>query len=332
MTYYHGVLDFCESFKEPIPFLPLTLPSKIFINKAFNRQFDILNSFRPQPPFIWKLIQELDSFPQTFQCPSNIPSTPQVLKAKRFLSDKLILSAPDKNSGIPDLYCPTILWENMRSSFWCNIHFQKQPHLSEQSILSYFKYTFDANNWNLYGSFNVHGSAPYPYMNRKFKDLSRNRGIISYFHHPLKDIYFRAAAGLMTCLKALDFFHTNLFNPMQALPTMKLLFLYLNNKFGSETVFHSWAADVKEMYDWLPQSDIRYLFFAQLNGCSHISPKNIEEIQLLSFLKRQNVAELENHINQMNLSTFLLKKSSGSVSLKLLMHTLFSTRLCSFNF
>ena len=256
MTYYHGVLDFCESFKEPIPFLPLTLPSKIFVNKAFNRQFDILNSFRPQPPFIWKLIQELDSFPQTFQCPSNIPSTPQVLKAKRFLSDKLILSAPDKNSGIPDLYCPTILWENMRSSFWCNIHFQKQPHLSEQSILSYFKYTFDANNWNLYGSFNVHGSAPYPYMNRKFKDLSRNRGIISYFHHPLKDIYFRAAAGLMTCLKALDFFHTNLFNPMQALPTMKLLFLYLNNKFGSETVFHSWAADVKEMYDWLPQSDI----------------------------------------------------------------------------
>ena len=75
---------------------------------------------------------------------------------------------------------------------------------------------------------------------------------------------------------------------------------------------------------------LNLIFFAQLNGCSHISPKNIEEIQLLSFLKRQNVAELENHINQMNLSTFLLKKSSGSVSLKLLMHTLFSTRLCSF--
>ena len=74
---------------------------------------------------------------------------------------------------------------------------------------------------------------------------------------------------------------------------------------------------------------LNLIFFAQLNGRSHISPKNIEEIQLLSFLKRQNVAELENHINQMNLSTFLLKKSSGSVSLKLLMHTLFSTRLFS---
>ena len=60
----------------------------------------------------------------------------------------------------------------------------------------------------------------------------------------------------MTCLKAVDFFHSNLFNPTQALPTMKLLFMQLHNKFGSETVFNTWAADVKEMYDWLPQSDI----------------------------------------------------------------------------
>jgi hypothetical protein len=37
---------------------------------------------------------------------------------------------------------------------------------------------------------------------------------------------------------------------------MKLLFLQLHNKFDSETTFHSWAADVKEMYDWLPQADI----------------------------------------------------------------------------
>jgi len=32
--------------------------------------------------------------------------------------------------------------------------------------------------------------------------------------------------------------------------------MQLHNKFGSETVFNTWAADVKEMYDWLPQSDI----------------------------------------------------------------------------
>ena len=60
----------------------------------------------------------------------------------------------------------------------------------------------------------------------------------------------------MICLKALDFFHTNLFSPLQALPTMKLLYLQLNGAFKSETSFLSMSADVKEMYDWLPQHDI----------------------------------------------------------------------------
>ena len=91
---------------------------------------------------------------------------------------------------------------------------------------------------------------------RKFKDLTRKRNIISYFHHPLKEVYSRAAAGLMTCVKVLNFFHTNLFSPLEAPPTMKLLYLQLNNIFGSESSYISLAADVKEMYDWLPQNDI----------------------------------------------------------------------------
>ena len=37
---------------------------------------------------------------------------------------------------------------------------------------------------------------------------------------------------------------------------MKLLYLQLNNAFQSETSFLSMAADVKEMYDWLPQHDV----------------------------------------------------------------------------
>ena len=75
-----------------------------------------------------------------------------------------------------------------------------------------------------------------PYMNRKFKDLSKSRGIISHYHHPLKDIYFKAAAGVMTCLK--EKIHTNLFSPLQALPMINFLFLYLHydNRFGSETM------------------------------------------------------------------------------------------------
>ena len=80
--------------------------------------------------------------------------------------------------------------------------------------------------------------------------------MISYFYHPQKEIYSRAAAGLMTCVKVLNFFHTNLFSPLEALPTMKLLYLQLNDLFGSESSCIWFAADVKEMYDWLPQNDI----------------------------------------------------------------------------
>ena len=50
--------------------------------------------------------------------------------------------------------------------------------------------------------------------------------------------------------------HLNLFNPTQVVPAMKVLYLQLHNRFGAKTAHHSWAADVKEMYDWLPQQHI----------------------------------------------------------------------------
>ena len=142
------------------------------------------------------------------------------------------------------IYCPALLWNDMLNCFWNNNNFQIHLHHTPDSILLFFKFTYDHQGWASVGRYFTHGSLPYAYIMRKFKDLSRKRSIISYFHHPLKEVYFRAAAGLMTCLKAIDFFHTNLFNPLQALPTMKLLYLQLHNKFRSETVYHSWAADV----------------------------------------------------------------------------------------
>jgi hypothetical protein len=36
----------------------------------------------------------------------------------------------------------------------------------------------------------------------------------------------------------------------------KLAFIHLNDAYGSETALHMWAADVKEMYDCIPQKDV----------------------------------------------------------------------------
>ena len=202
------------------------------------------------------LISQLDQYSDSFSSNSPSPSITEVCHAAKTLGSKLLLSAPDKNYGISDIYSPLILWQDIFSSFWDNRNFQKQPHLSIQSVFSHLKYIYAKNKWSDIGKFYSLGSLPYAYVIQKFKDLSRKQNIISYFHHPLKQVYFRAAAGLMTCVKALDFFHTNLFNPLQALPIMKLLYLQLNNAFKSETLFLSMAADVKEMYDWLPQHDV----------------------------------------------------------------------------
>ena len=107
---------------------------------------EILNTFAAQQSFIWKIVQEFDSFPQTFDPPPHIPTQAQVLQVKSALS-KLVLGFPDKNSGIPDIYCPTILWNDMYNSFYKNINFERKDHLSEKCILQHFKHAYESNKW-----------------------------------------------------------------------------------------------------------------------------------------------------------------------------------------
>ena len=63
-----------------------------------------------------KLFKNLTVFPPNLYPLPLIPTTAQVLQAKHFLSQKLVLSAPDKSSGISDLYCPSILWKEMQTT------------------------------------------------------------------------------------------------------------------------------------------------------------------------------------------------------------------------
>ena len=254
-TYYDEACSFSHKFSEIFSCTPQISYPIIFKNKAFNKLYSLMTTFNDLPMFILSIIEEFDKFPEKFTPYTLLPTMKEVQIASKLLGQHLVLSTPDRNAGIPDIYCPSLLWTDMLNMLWNNVNFKRQPLHTPHGIILFFKYTYDENDWVSIGRFR-HGSLPYAYITRKFKDLSRKRSIISYFHHPLKEIYFRTAAGLMTCLKALDFFHANLFNPFQAVPAMKLLYLQLQNRFGPETAYHSWAADVKEMYDWLPQQDI----------------------------------------------------------------------------
>ena len=59
LAFYDDVFDFCETFKEPICFIPFSKPSTWFKNKGFNHLNEILNTFATQPSFIWKLFKNL---------------------------------------------------------------------------------------------------------------------------------------------------------------------------------------------------------------------------------------------------------------------------------
>ena len=78
---------------------------------------------------------------------------------------------------------------------------------------------------------------------------------------------------------------------------MKHFYMQLHNKFGSKTVFNSWAADVKEMYDWLPQTDIIKAIKWIL---SYIAKKS-QRTSVALFINARNEAGLEKVIYQMRL-------------------------------
>ena len=75
----------------------------------------------------------------------------------------------------------------------------------------------------------------------------------------------------------------SLFNPTQVVPAMKVLYLQPHNRFGAETAHHSWAADVKEMYDWLPQQDIIKVTMKKTRAFKHV--RKLEIVQKYTSFK-----------------------------------------------
>ena len=101
---------------------------------------------------------------------------------------------------------------------------------------------------------------------RKFKDLNRKPGIISYFLH-----------------------------------TMKLLFGHFHSCFNAETTFQTWATDVKEMYDSLPYNDILKAVHWAL---SHVREKSRRD-SVAVFFKCTKKVDLGKAMNPMNPSISL---------------------------
>jgi len=115
--YQHQVETFSdclyESFTMPNP----TSYEQIFKNKAFNKFYSIMSFFMEPPKTILNIIQEFDNFPNTFSSSTSLPTISEVRHTSNTLGQYLVLSSPDKNARIPDIYCPALLWNDMLNCF-----------------------------------------------------------------------------------------------------------------------------------------------------------------------------------------------------------------------
>jgi len=329
-TYIADLLDFTQKISN-YNYNPPTIPT--ITGTPLQRLSVTLQHFtKPNQPFTYHLLRKLENehvlYHKEDSTPTAIlPTSDQANLIRNQLKNSLIISSPDKNSGIFDCCCPTIFWNHMKSQYWENTEHFKKLDISPKQFITSCKDSYQKNDWKSFGKIPNRSQPPYVYIVRKFKDTSRIRGITSYYHHPLKKVYHTSASGLMTVLKNIPFAHGNLFSTKEFLPYLKDSYSNIKNSYGKDTTIMTWAADIKEMYDWLlPQNiiitAIKHIlqhvqkssrrFWVSVNiptpKKSHLGKSHHEKTQInISFEKIFQIScyEIENAIFILNNKLFL---------------------------
>ena len=95
-------------------------------NKVFN--VSLITTFNDLHTFINFIFKKFDRFYDIDNfTPYNLPSNHQwglVQLTSKLSGQHLVLSTPDRNAGIADIYCPSLFWNDMLKMFWNNINFQ----------------------------------------------------------------------------------------------------------------------------------------------------------------------------------------------------------------
>ena len=123
----------------------------MFNNKNFNVSW--ITTFNDLHTFINFIFKKFDRFHDK-STPYNPPSNHQwglVQLNSKLSSQHFVLSTPDRNAGIPDIYHPSIfLWNDMLKMFWNNINFQTSTasHSSTNHVnFQKHMYMYNKNNW-----------------------------------------------------------------------------------------------------------------------------------------------------------------------------------------
>ena len=218
------------------------------------------------------------------------------LKGKRIYNKKGILSAyqtrlatrqlkgwlityADKNPGMLVACCPEWYREKMKETFKHDNDedtYQKSDK-KEENIIKEWE-TFYKEHLLKVGTFNKKGRLPYGYILPKFKDLNRTRPIVSYFHHPLKNILNIFARAITFLLKSCtEIKHLTIWTTDSLMANIQMQTDGWMNK--EEYRYRMITGDIKNMYTMLPPEEqvqaVQWLLDIMTQGrrCQYITVK-----------------------------------------------------------
>ena len=173
-------------------------------------------------------------------------SMEQVMEVKNSCKD-LVMGPFDKNSGKTWIACQCVYAKFMHQHFIDNTNYKRTcPDFAELTRL-YNRISRSTTNIRTI-------KLPYAYVLIKHKDWNKARPIVSYFHHPLRTTYKRAAKALNFIIKTTSMDSFNLNN-------MSDLKQHVHNANQHLSASHDNVAklvsfDVKEMYTALQHQSI----------------------------------------------------------------------------
>lgn len=185
-------------------------------------------------------------------------SLDNVMQVKKELDGKVVVSC-DKNSGVSAVMCPQDYWERMHRTFITDKeHYSvAASYVDEEFLINLYEKTFWKMRWDRIAPLRCKKALPSAYTVPKWKaPITRDRPIVSYYGHPLKNVFRVAQKAIMFALKKWPERHFSLYKTGDYVKRLKTMEKNLGSVYGDSTGFLPVLGDVKEMFTNLRHDEI----------------------------------------------------------------------------
>lgn len=179
-------------------------------------------------------------------------------KLKRKLHG-LVISERDKNETQLYCECPVIHYQRLERMFYKLNNYEKITDESKQQIISRMRTMFNIRGLKKISPWTDSGTLPVGFVNPKEKALqTKERGIASYFKHPMRKTFKRAGKVLTWLLRQLPLNvpHFTLHKLHNLKNRVAEAQRKLKARYGSDTSLIMFCSDVKQMFTFLSHRGI----------------------------------------------------------------------------